>query len=85
MAYFGSTLDHLNYISDPTGPELYVGDVVKNKVNYENGYLHLPERSTIGLGMELDWEKVEQYRVESLNWEDVSVHQLQDRTAQTRA
>lgn len=85
MAYFGSTLDHLNYISDPTGPELYVGDVVKNKVNYENGYLHLPERSTIGLGMELDWEKVEQYRVESLTWEDVSVHQLQDRTAQTRA
>lgn len=85
MAYFGSTLDHLNYISDPTGPELYVGDVVKNKVYYENGYLHLPERSTIGLGMELDWEKVEQYRVESLNWEDVSVHQLQDRTAQTRA
>ncbi|MCM3547739.1 muconate cycloisomerase [Alkalihalobacillus clausii] len=85
MAYFGSTLDHLNYISDPTGPELYVGDVVKNKVNYENGYLHLPERSTVGLGMELDWEKVEQYRVESLNWEDVSVHQLQDRTAQTRA
>ncbi|WYU50858.1 enolase C-terminal domain-like protein [Bacillus sp. FSL K6-0047] len=85
MAYFGSTLDHLNYISDPTGPELYVGDVVKNKVYYENGYLHLPERSTIGLGMELDWEKVEQYRVESLTWEDVSVHQLQDRTAQTRA
>ncbi|PAE92144.1 mandelate racemase/muconate lactonizing enzyme family protein [Shouchella clausii] len=85
MAYFGSTLDHLNYISDPTGPELYVGDVVKNKVYYENGYLHLPERSTIGLGMELDWGKVEQYRVESLNWEDVSVHQLQDRTAQTRA
>jgi galactarate dehydratase (D-threo-forming) len=85
MAYFGSTLDHLNYISDPTGPELYVGDVVKNKVYYENGYLHLPERSTVGLGMELDWEKVEQYRVESLNWEDVSVHQLQDRTSQTRA
>ncbi len=85
MAYFGSTLDHLNYISDPTGPELYVGDVVKNKVYYENGYLYLPERSTIGLGMELDWEKVEQYRVESLNWEDVSVHQLQDRTSQTRA
>lgn len=85
MAYFGSTLDHLNYISDPTGPELYVGDVVKNKVYYENGYLHLPERSTVGLGMELDWEKIEQYRVESLNWEDVSVHQLQDRTSQTRA
>lgn len=85
MAYFGSTLDHLNYISDPTGPELYVGDVVKNKVYYESGYLHLPERSTVGLGMELDWEKIEQYRVESLNWEDVSVHQLQDRTSQTRA
>ncbi|GAK07984.1 LOW QUALITY PROTEIN: L-alanine-DL-glutamate epimerase [Geomicrobium sp. JCM 19038] len=85
MAYFGSTLDNLNYISDPTGPELYVADVVKNKVRYESGYLYLPQRSTVGLGMELDWEKIDQYRVDTLSWDDVSVHQLQDRTAQTRS
>lgn len=85
MAYFGSTLDNLNYISDPTGPELYVADVVKNKVHYESGYLHLPQRSTVGLGMELDWGKIDQYRVDTLSWDDVSVHQLQDRTAQTRS
>ncbi|MDG5787223.1 mandelate racemase/muconate lactonizing enzyme family protein [Evansella sp. AB-P1] len=85
MAHLGSTLTNLNYTSDPTGPELYVGDIVKEGVKYEDGYLIVPDRSKVGLGMEIDWEKVEKYKVDDLSWGEVSVHQLQDRTAQTKA
>ncbi|MBB6448678.1 muconate cycloisomerase [Geomicrobium halophilum] len=81
MAYFGAALGNLDYISDPTGPELYVGDIVKNKVKYRDGYLYLPDRKSTGLGMEIDWGLVDKYRIKDLSWEDVTVHQLQDRTS----
>ena len=84
MAHLGSTLLNLDYTSDPTGPELYVGDIVKNKIQYQDGYLYVPDRGVKGLGVELDPELVEKYKVNDLSWGDVSVHQLQDRTAQSR-
>ena len=83
MAHLGGSFAHLDYTSDPTGPELYVGDVVKNRIQYKNGYLHLPDASIPGLGIELDQQLIEKYRVEDLSWGDVTVHQLQDRTAET--
>ncbi|MBD1379410.1 mandelate racemase/muconate lactonizing enzyme family protein [Metabacillus arenae] len=84
MAHLGAALVNLTYTSDPTGPELYIGDVVKNRVQYKDGYLHIPERGITGLGIELDEELIETYRVDDLRWGEVSVHQLQDRTAQTK-
>ena len=84
MAHLGSSLVNLNYTSDPTGPELYIGDIVKNPVQYENGYLLVPGRDLPGLGMELDWDQINKYRVDDLSWGNVSVHQLQDRTSQTK-
>ncbi|MBP1933680.1 mandelate racemase/muconate lactonizing enzyme family protein [Ammoniphilus resinae] len=84
MAHLGGTLENLDYTSDPTGPKLYVGDIVKEPVKYENGYLILPDRKRAGLGLELDWVEIEKYRVPDLSWENVSVHQLQDRTADGR-
>lgn len=84
MAHLGSSLINLTLISDPTGPELYTGDVVKQRVQYENGYLLLPDRGLPGLGMTLDPELIERYQVDDLGWADVSVHQLQDRTAQSK-
>ncbi|TVY07067.1 mandelate racemase/muconate lactonizing enzyme family protein [Paenibacillus cremeus] len=83
MAHLGSSLVNLNFTSDPTGPELYVGDIAKQPVKYENGYLLVPDRNLPGLGMELDWEQIEKYKVDDLSWGSVSVHQLQDRTSQT--
>lgn len=80
-AHLGSTLTNLHYISDPTGPELYTGDVVKAPVRYENGYLLVPDRVVSGLGVELDDDKIEHYRVADLSWGSESVHQLQDRTS----
>lgn len=84
MAHLGSSLVNLNYTSDPTGPELYVGDIAKNPVAYENGYLLVPGRERPGLGIELDWEQIEKFKVDDLSWGNASVHQLQDRTSQTK-
>ncbi|TBL75771.1 mandelate racemase/muconate lactonizing enzyme family protein [Paenibacillus thalictri] len=85
MAHLGSSLVNLNYTSDPTGPELYQSDIVKNPVQYENGYLIVPDRDKPGFGMELDPESIAKHKVDDLSWGDVSVHQLQDRTSQTKA
>ncbi|MDC3416079.1 mandelate racemase/muconate lactonizing enzyme family protein [Aquibacillus salsiterrae] len=82
MAHLGSTLLNLNYTSDPTGPELYVSDIVKDKITYENGYLNVPSKGVKGLGVELDPDKIEKYRVDDLSWGKVTVHQLQDRTSE---
>jgi galactarate dehydratase (D-threo-forming) len=84
MAHLGASLANLTLVSDPTGPKLYVGDVVKTGVKYENGYLLLPDRALPGLGLELDPDLLRRYEVADLGWEDVSVHQLQDRTSQTK-
>ncbi|WP_248926188.1 mandelate racemase/muconate lactonizing enzyme family protein [Paenibacillus hamazuiensis] len=81
MAHLGASLVNLNYTSDPTGPELYVGDIVKNPVVYESGYLLVPDRGLPGLGMELDREKIDRFKVDDLSWGNSTVHQLQDRTA----
>ncbi|WP_010280990.1 mandelate racemase/muconate lactonizing enzyme family protein [Bacillus timonensis] len=81
MAHFGCSLVNLNYISDPTGPKLYVDDIVKNPVKYENGYLILPNNGLHGLGLELDWERINKLKVKDLSWGNVTVHQLQDRTS----
>lgn len=85
MAHLGSSLVNLTYTSDPTGPELYTGDIVKSPVKYESGYLLVPSRDKPGLGMELDWEQIDTYKVDNLSWGNVSVHQLQDRTSQTKS
>jgi galactarate dehydratase (D-threo-forming) len=80
MAHFGCSLSNLNYISDPTGPELYVDDVVQNPIKYENGYLILPDNQNKGFGMQLDYDRIDRLKVKDLSWGDVTVHQLQDRT-----
>jgi len=80
QALFGAALTNLIAISDPTGPRLYVDDIAVNPVEYEDGYLKVPDRSLPGLGIEVDWEKVERYRAPGLAWGSQTVHQLQDRT-----
>ncbi|GGB38951.1 muconate cycloisomerase [Lentibacillus populi] len=84
MAHLGCSLTNIHYTSDPTGPELYTGDVVKNKIIYKDGYLHAPDKSIKGLGVEIDDVLLEKYRVPDLSWGEVTVHQLQDRTSDSK-
>lgn len=81
QAVFGAALTNLEAISDPTGPNLYVDDVVVEPIEYEDGYLIVPDRSKPGLGIDIDWAKVEKYRAPGFSWGNQGVHQLQDRTS----
>ncbi|MFC5653606.1 mandelate racemase/muconate lactonizing enzyme family protein [Paenibacillus solisilvae] len=81
QAIFGAGLTNLTAISDPTGPELYVNDVAAEPVRYENGYLLVPDASKPGLGIDIDWSKVERLRVDGFSWGDQKTANLQDRTS----
>ncbi|MBB6735717.1 mandelate racemase/muconate lactonizing enzyme family protein [Cohnella zeiphila] len=83
QALFGAGLTNLAAISDPTGPELYVDDVTAEPVRYENGYLLVPDAALPGIGMEIDWDKVERLRVPGFSWGAQKVANLQDRTVTT--
>ncbi|MBN1400820.1 MAG: hypothetical protein JXA74_08275, partial [Anaerolineae bacterium] len=56
QAMFGSLLDNLDYPSDMTGGLLYEQDVVVERVQYEGGFLLVPDGP--GVGMELDEAKL---------------------------
>lgn len=78
---FGASLTNLSATSDPTGPELYVDDIAVQPVQYENGYLLLPDKKKPGLGIDIDWAKVQRLKADELSWGDQQVANLQDRTA----
>ncbi len=52
QAHLGASVSNLDYPGDAAGAQLYIDDVVKHRVQYENGYLLVPKGP--GLGMELD-------------------------------
>ena len=80
QAIFGASLTNLTEISDITGPRLYTDDVAVNPVAYQDGYVLLPDRSKPGLGIDVDWDKVERLKTAGFSWGDQKLHQLQDRT-----
>ena len=63
QAHLGAAVPNLEFPSDPAGARLYLKDVVKERIRYENGYLIVPEGP--GLGMEIDEEKLNEVRVDS--------------------
>jgi len=81
QAIFGTSLTNLQAISDPTGPELYVDDITVEPVRYEGGYLLAPDESKPGIGMDIDWDKVEKLRTTGFSWGGEKVANLQDRTS----
>lgn len=80
QAIFGGTLPNLAHISDPTGPRLYIDDIVTGGVRYEEGYLHLPDRSIPGLGATVDEEKIAQHAVAGFSWDTRAAASVRDRT-----
>ena len=57
QAHLGASVPNLDYPGDAAGAQLYLDDVVKHRVQYENGHLLVPEGP--GLGMELDESQLE--------------------------
>ena len=56
QAHLGASVSNLEYPGDAAGAQLYLDDVVVDRVRYENGYLIVPEGP--GLGMELSEENL---------------------------
>ena len=56
QAHLGASVANLDYPGDAAGAQLYIDDVVVNRVKYEAGYLVTPDGP--GLGMELDEGKL---------------------------
>ena len=56
QAHLGSAVPNLDFPSDPVGGRLYMKDVVVKRVEYQAGYLLVPEGP--GLGLEIDEEKL---------------------------
>ena len=61
QAHLGAAVPNLEFPCDPAGGRLYVKDVVKERVQYENGYLIVPDGP--GLGMEIDEAKLREVTV----------------------
>ena len=60
QAHLAAAMPNLTHPSDPTGPLLYVEDVVQEPVRYVQGHLLVPQG--IGLGVALDDEKLAELR-----------------------
>ena len=58
QAHLGASVPNLEYPGDAAGAQLYIDDVVQDRVQYENGHLLVPEG--IGLGMTLDEDQIGQ-------------------------
>jgi muconate cycloisomerase len=58
IAHLGAAARVLDYSSDNTGPRLYTSDIVKRTVQYEAGFLQVPEGP--GLGLEIDEARLQE-------------------------
>jgi muconate cycloisomerase len=61
-AHFAACLPHATYPADVKGPSLLADTILAEPVRIEDGYTHVPDGD--GLGVELDPEAVERYRVD---------------------
>jgi muconate cycloisomerase len=57
QAHLGASVPNLEYPGDAAGAQLYIDDVVTKRVQYDSGYLLVPEGK--GLGMDLDESQLE--------------------------
>jgi L-alanine-DL-glutamate epimerase-like enolase superfamily enzyme len=75
-AHVGAAVINIHYPTVAIGPKLYTADPARNPIQYQNGYMLVPGGP--GLGIEIDWEKVERLR-HPIGWRDFEIdHSLPD-------
>ena len=75
-AHVGAAVVNIHYPTVAIGPKLYTADPARNPIQYENGYMLVPDGP--GLGIEIDWDKVEQLR-HPIGWRDFGIdHSVPD-------
>lgn len=82
VAHLAAAARVLDYPGDNTGPQLYMADVVKTPVRYENSHLLVPEGP--GLGLEIDEEKLQTMTTDAKWTFGVDLAGVLDRTPATR-
>lgn len=71
-AHVGAAVMNLHYPTVAIGPILYTEDPARNKIQYVDGYMLVPDGP--GLGIEIDWEKVADLHY-SIGWRDYEIDQ----------
>lgn len=71
-AHVGAAVTNLHYPTVAIGPILYTEDPARNKIQYQDGYMLVPDGP--GLGIEIDWDKVAELRY-SIGWRDYGIDQ----------
>ncbi|HEX5482382.1 MAG TPA: mandelate racemase/muconate lactonizing enzyme family protein, partial [Terriglobia bacterium] len=69
-AHVGASVINLHYPTVAIGPKLYTEDPARNKIQYKNGYMLVPDGP--GLGIEIDWDKVNELRY-PIGWRDYAI------------
>ncbi|WP_010280999.1 mandelate racemase/muconate lactonizing enzyme family protein [Bacillus timonensis] len=70
--HMGAVVPELHYAGDVIGPVLYKQDVTKERVKYVGPRMFLPEG--VGLGVELDEDKLQDIASPLYEWEELGSH-----------
>lgn len=75
-AHVGAAVINIHYPTVAIGPELYTEDPARNRIQYVDGYMLVPNGP--GLGIEIDWKKVEALRYQ-IGWREYGIdHSVPD-------
>jgi len=75
-AHVGAAVLNVHYPTVAIGPILYTEDPARNRIRYADGYMIVPDGP--GLGIEIDWEKVEALRYQ-IGWREYGIdHSVPD-------
>ena len=70
QAHVGAAVLNIHYPTVAIGPKLYTEDPARNPIRYSAGYMLVPEGP--GLGIELDWDKVQALHYK-IGWRDYEI------------
>ena len=75
-AHVGAAVVNIHYPTVAIGPKLYTEDPARNPIRYSSGYMLVPDGP--GLGIEIDWEKVQALHYK-IGWREYDIdHSVPD-------
>ncbi|MGH9350905.1 MAG: mandelate racemase/muconate lactonizing enzyme family protein [Terriglobia bacterium] len=75
-AHVGAAVVNLHYPTVAVGPLLYTEDPARNKIQYQDGYMLVPDGP--GLGIEIDWDRAASLQYEP-GWREYEIdHSVPD-------
>lgn len=75
-AHVGAAVVNIHYPTVAIGPKLYTEDPARNPIRYDSGYMLVPEGP--GLGVEIDWDKVQALHYK-IGWREYEIdHSVPD-------